>query len=72
MLKADLEHRLVDLSRETHRNEQLEKQVETQISTYKELVGQMSQLPSAVAEELQSENTFLANIMNAQNITNAK
>lgn len=72
MLKDDLEHRLIDLSLETHRKEQLEKQLETQTSTYKELVDQMNQLPGAMAEQLQSENGFLANILNAENATHAK
>lgn len=72
MLKDDLEHGLVELSHETHRKEQLEKQLETQTSTYKELVEQMNQLPGVVAEQLQSETGFLANILNAENEIHAK
>jgi hypothetical protein len=64
--------RLLDLSRERHNTEQLQKSVNVQSEAHKELVATLNKLQSAIIEELIKGGSSLENIANSENSIAAK
>ncbi|KAI6714876.1 hypothetical protein JHW43_002530 [Diplocarpon mali] len=70
-LRVELERLHLDLSRETHSKNQLGDLLQSQSTVYKELVGQLNQLPGVFSDRLQQEGV-LASILSAESATHAK
>jgi hypothetical protein len=67
-----LEKRLMELSREKHLVEQLEKPREEQLDSHKVLVELLKNLPAEVADEISKEGGLLAKVLDSGKATQAK
>lgn len=67
-----LEKRLMELSREKHLVEQLEKPQGQQLDSHKVLVELLKNLPAEVADEISKEGGVLAKVLDSGKATQAK
>ena len=72
LLQSDLNARMIDLGRERHNAGQLQKNLNAQSETYKELVETLQKSPSAIVDELTKEGSVLAILINSENSIRAK
>ena len=63
---------MIDLGRERHNAGQLQKNLNAQSETYKELVETLQKSPSAIVDELTKEGSVLAILINSENSIRAK
>jgi hypothetical protein len=67
-----LEKRLIELSREKHLVEQLEKPRGEQLDSYKVLLELLRNLPAEVADEVAKEGGLLAKVLDSGKAIQAK
>ena len=72
LLQSDLNARMIDLGRERHNTGQLQKNLNAQSKTYRELVETLQKSPSTVVDELTKEGSVLAKLINSENSIQAK
>ena len=63
---------MVDLGRERHNTEQLQKNLNLQNETHKELVEAFKRAQSTIVDELTKEGSVLANLVNSDQSIHAK
>jgi methanogenic corrinoid protein MtbC1 len=63
---------MLDLGRERHNTEQLQKSLDAQNDAHKELVETLKKAQSTIVEELTKEGSFLANIINSESTIQMK
>ena len=72
MLQSELNARMVDLGRERHNTEQLQKSLNAQNEAHKELIETLKKAQSAIVDELTKEGSVLASIVNSENSVQKK
>lgn len=72
LLQSELNARMVDLGRERHSTEQLQKNLNTQSESHKELVETFKRAQSTMVDELTKEGSVLANLVNSDQSIHAK
>ena len=72
LLQSELNARMVDLGRERHNTEQLQKNLNLQNETHKELVEAFKRAQSTIVDELTKEGSVLANLVNSDQSIHAK
>jgi hypothetical protein len=72
MLQSDLNDRILDLGRERYNTEQLQKSLNAQQESHKELIAALSKSQSAIVDELTKEGSVLSNLVNSESLLQAK
>lgn len=67
MLQLDLDARVLDLGRERHNTQQLQKSLNAQSEAYRELVATLRKAKTTIVDELTREGGLLAGIVNSEN-----
>lgn len=72
LLHSDLDARVLDLGRERHNTEQLQKSLNTQNEAHRELIATLKKAQTAIVDELTKEGSVLAGIVNSENSIQTK
>ena len=72
LMQSELNARMVDLGRERHNTEQLQKNPSTQNESHKALTEILKETQSALVDDLTKEGSVLANVFNSEQSLQAK
>lgn len=72
LLQSDLNARMLDLGRERHNTEQLQKSLDAQKESHKELVEIVQKSHLSVLDELTKGGSVLAGVVNTENSIQTK
>jgi hypothetical protein len=72
LLQSDLNARMLDLGRERHNTEQLQKSLNAQNKFHRELVETLKKGQKTIIDELTKEGSVLASIVNSENSIQTK
>lgn len=72
MLQSDLNARVLDLGRERHNTEQLQKSLNAQNEAHRELLAALKKTQTTMVDELTKERSVLGGIINSESSIQTK